>query len=153
MCSILAFLDLPTDPREPAQGQPSADLRARAFEASQRMRHRGPDWSGVYADRRTILVHERLSIVDVESGAQPLRSPDGRLVLAVNGEIYDHMALRAEVDYAFTTASDCEVLLPLWRDRGVDFLGDIDGIFAFVAYDSETGDWLVAPDAIGVIPL
>jgi len=153
MCSILAFLDLPTDPREATLGQPSADLRARAFEASQRMRHRGPDWSGVYADRRTILVHERLSIVDVESGAQPLRSPDGRLVLAVNGEIYDHMALRATVDYAFTTASDCEVLLPLWRDRGVEFLNDIDGIFAFVAYDAETGDWLVARDAIGVIPL
>ncbi len=146
MCSILALLELPQD-HDPAA------VRARALEASRRMRHRGPDWSGVFADRRTVMVHERLSIVDVESGAQPLRSPDGRLVLAVNGEIYDHQALRATVDYPFTTSSDCEVLLPLWRDRGVDFLGDIDGIFAFVAYDAETGDWLVARDPLGVIPL
>ncbi len=147
MCSLLALLELPPG----ASARP--ELRARAVEASQRMRHRGPDWSGVFADERTVLVHERLSIVDVESGAQPLRSPDGRLVLAVNGEIYDHQALRRTVDYPFTTGSDCEVLLPLWRDRGVEFLGDLDGIFAFVAYDTQTGDWLVARDAIGVIPL
>ncbi|MEZ6015922.1 MAG: asparagine synthase B [Planctomycetota bacterium] len=150
MCSILALLDVPA---ALTAGADAASLRARAVEASRRMRHRGPDWSGVYMDERTVMVHERLSIVDVESGAQPLRSPDGRLALAVNGEIYDHQALRATVDYAFTTSSDCEVLLPLWRDRGVEFLNDIDGIFAFVAYDRATGDWLVARDALGVIPL
>jgi len=146
MCSILALLELNAD-HDPAA------MRARALEGSRRMRHRGPDWSGVYADGRCVLVHERLSIVDVESGAQPLRSPDGRLVLAVNGEIYDHQSLRATVDYPFTTESDCEVLLPLWRDRGTAFLPDVDGIFAFVAYDSVSGEWLVARDALGVIPL
>ena len=91
--------------------------------------------------------------LELEDGAQPLRSPDGRLVLAVNGEIYNHEALRASVDYPFQTRSDCEVVLPLWRDRGAGFLNDLNGIFAFVAVDEETGDWIVARDPIGVIPL
>ena len=146
MCSILALLDLPGD-------TDLATLRTAVLEASRGMRHRGPDWSGVFSDERTLLVHERLAIVDPESGAQPLRSPDGRRVLAVNGEIYNHRELRAELDYAFTTASDCEVVLAMWTGGDPTFLHELNGIFAFVAYDTETGDWLVARDPIGVIPL
>ncbi|MEM6570410.1 MAG: asparagine synthase B [Planctomycetota bacterium] len=145
MCSILALLDVPTD------GLPSA--RARALDLSRRMRHRGPDWSGVYDDDRHVLVHERLAIVGVDDGAQPLRSADGRLALAVNGEIYNHRELESRVDHELLTSSDCEVILPLWRERGSAFLNDLNGIFAFVAVDAETGDWMAARDPIGVVPL
>ncbi len=144
MCSILALLDV---------GGDLATARARALEASRRMRHRGPDWSGVYADARHVLVHERLAIVGVTDGAQPLRTANGRFVLAVNGEIYNHRALGAAVDHEFLTESDCEVILPLWRDRGAGFLNELNGIFAFVAVDAETGAWIIARDPIGVMPL
>jgi asparagine synthase (glutamine-hydrolysing) len=150
MCSILAVLEIP----ERAGANGIAGVRARAIELSRRMRHRGPDWSGVYHDAHNILVHERLAIVGIESGAQPLRSEDGRLLLAVNGEIYNHRKLReSHTDYAFQTDSDCEVILPMWRARGADFLNDLNGIFAFVALDADTGDWLIARDPIGVVPL
>ena len=150
MCSILAVLEIPVG----AQSNGIASVRARAIELSRRMRHRGPDWSGVYHAAHNVLVHERLAIVGIESGAQPLRSADGRLLLAVNGEIYNHRKLRASyADYAFQTDSDCEVILPLWRARGDDFLNDLNGIFAFVALDAESGDWLIARDPIGVVPL
>lgn len=151
MCSILGILDLKSDP---------AALRAQALEQSRRMRHRGPDWSGIYDDERAILVHERLAIVGVDSGAQPLRSQDGSLVLAVNGEIYNHRALRQqhEADYAFQTHSDCEVILPLYL-AGSDaasvssWLNRLEGMFAFVLWDAGRGTWLVARDPIGIIPL
>ena len=146
MCSILGILDLRSDP---------AALRAQALDLSRRMRHRGPDWSGVYANERAILVHERLAIVGVDSGAQPLLSPDGSQALAVNGEIYNHRPLRTalEADYAFQTHSDCEVILPLYRKFGHDFLNQLEGMFAFVLWDDAKRHWLVARDPIGIIPL
>ena len=146
MCSILGILDLRSDP---------AALRTQALDLSRRMRHRGPDWSGVYANERAILVHERLAIVGVDSGAQPLLSPEGTQALAVNGEIYNHRQLRSalEADYAFQTHSDCEVILPLYRKFGHDFLNQLEGMFAFVLWDDAKNHWLVARDPIGIIPL
>ena len=130
-------------------------LRAKALKMSAKIRHRGPDWSGVYAGKSAILAHERLSIVDPESGRQPLFSPDAKQILAVNGEIYNHQSIRKRYagKYEFGTQSDCEVILPLYREKGVDFLEDISGIFAFALYDEEKDDCLIARDPIGVIPL
>lgn len=130
-------------------------LRAKALKMSAKIRHRGPDWSGVYAGESAILAHERLSIVDPESGRQPLFSPDAKQILAVNGEIYNHQSIRKRYagKYEFGTQSDCEVILPLYREKGVDFLEDISGIFAFALYDEEKDDFLIARDPIGVIPL
>ncbi|HEX5757050.1 MAG TPA: asparagine synthase B, partial [Arenimonas sp.] len=114
-----------------------AALRPQALQQSARQRHRGPDWSGVYLDGNALLVHERLAIVGIQSGAQPLRSADGELALAVNGEIYNHRELRAELsDYAFQSDSDCEVINALYRRHGVDFLGRLNGIFAFALWDA-----------------
>ncbi len=134
-------------------------LREKVLVQARMLRHRGPDWSGVHADDRAVLAHERLAIVDVTHGAQPLVSVDGAQVLAVNGEIYNHRDLRAQFPgYTFATGSDCEPILPLYRaarDSG-DFapmLERLNGIFAFALWDRETGDWLVARDPIGVIPL
>ena len=122
---------------------------------SQKIRHRGPDWSGIYCGGSAILAHERLSIVDPESGGQPLYSPDRKQVLAVNGEIYNHQEIRRlhAGKYEFQTGSDCEVILALYREKGVDFLEDLSGIFAFVLYDEERDTFLIARDPIGVIPL
>lgn len=120
-----------------------------------KIRHRGPDWSGIYCGKSAILAHERLSIVDPESGGQPLFSPDRKQILAVNGEIYNHRDIRQRYEgkYDFATGSDCEVILALYRDKGIDFLEDLNGIFAFALYDEETDDFLIARDPIGVIPL
>ncbi|MCD8032283.1 MAG: asparagine synthase B [Bacteroides sp.] len=133
----------------------SKELRQKALKMAQKIRHRGPDWSGIYVGSTAILAHERLSIVDPESGGQPLFSPDRRQVLAVNGEIYNHRDIRAQYagTYEFQTGSDCEVILPLYRDKGIDFLEDISGIFAFALYDEERDEFLIARDPIGVIPL
>jgi asparagine synthase (glutamine-hydrolysing) len=121
---------------------------------SKRIRHRGPDWSGIYCNGQTILAHERLAIVDPQSGGQPLYSPDGKIVLAVNGEIYNHQEIRdRQPDYAFKTKSDCEVILSLYKEKGVHFLEDLNGIFAFALYDSENDRYLIARDHIGIIPL
>ncbi|MEM1117571.1 MAG: asparagine synthase B [Bacteroidota bacterium] len=146
MCSILGLLDLQTDP---------ATARATAVRLSGLQRHRGPDWSGVYASDRAVLAHERLAIVDVMGGAQPLRNEAGTHVLAVNGEIYNHRDLRADLEtpYAFQTESDCEVLLALYRDHGAGFLDRLVGIFAFVLYDAEVDRYLIARDPMGVMPL
>jgi asparagine synthase (glutamine-hydrolysing) len=145
MCSILGILDLKTDPKE---------MRRLALRLSKRQRHRGPDWSGIYAGERAILAHERLAIVDVDSGAQPLYSADRKHVLAVNGEIYNHRAIReAHRDYPFQTGSDCEVILALYAEKGASFLNELNGIFAFVLYDAERDRYLVARDPIGVMPL
>ena len=122
---------------------------------SRRIRHRGPDWSGIWCGGSAILAHERLSIVDPESGGQPLLSPDGKQVLAVNGEIYNHQEIRRRYagKYDFLTGSDCEVILALYRDKGPDFLEELSGIFAFALYDAEKDAFLIARDPIGVIPL
>ncbi len=133
----------------------SKELRQKALKMAQKIRHRGPDWSGIYVGSTAILAHERLSIVDPESGGQPLFSPDRKQVLAVNGEIYNHRDIRAQYagKYEFQTGSDCEVILPLYREKGIDFLEDISGIFAFALYDEERDEFLIARDPIGVIPL
>ena len=141
-------------------------LRKKALAMSQKIRHRGPDWSGIYCGKTAILAHERLSIVDPESGKQPLFSPDGRRILAVNGEIYNHKDIRNRFagKYEYQTGSDCEVILSLyqeWRDTLADsnltaappFLNQLSGIFAFALYDEENDEFLIARDPIGVIPL
>lgn len=130
-------------------------LRKKVLEMAKKIRHRGPDWSGIYCGKTAILAHERLSIVDPQSGRQPLFSPDRKQVLAVNGEIYNHREIRKQYAgrYEFQTGSDCEVILALYRDKGIDFLEDLNGIYAFALYDEEKDDFLIARDPIGVIPL
>ncbi|WP_413742553.1 asparagine synthase B [Sodalis sp. RH15] len=146
MCSIFGALDLKSDPTE---------LRKTALEMSRLMRHRGPDWSGVFASDKAILAHERLSIVDVNTGAQPLYNAAHTHVLAVNGEIYNHQALRQELGdrYAFQTGSDCEVILALYQEKGPAFLDDLRGMFAFILYDTEKDAYLIGRDHMGIIPL
>lgn len=133
----------------------TAQLRQKALRMSKKVRHRGPDWSGIYCGKTAILAHERLSIVDPESGRQPLFSPDGKQVLAVNGEIYNHREIRERYrgSYEFQTGSDCEVILALYRDKGPSFVEELNGIFAFALYDEEKDLFLVARDHMGVIPL
>ena len=149
MCSIFGIFGL----------QPGDDLQAlrrQALEQSQRQRHRGPDWSGVYVDERAVLVHERLAIVDPAGGSQPLLSEDGALALAVNGEIYNHRELKQELaqPYAFQTGSDCEVINALYReDTPASFLNRLNGIFAFALWDKAAGRAIIARDPIGVVPL
>ena len=146
MCGIVAILNVKEQTHE---------LRQKALKMSQKIRHRGPDWSGIYCGGSAILAHERLSIVDPESGGQPLYSPDRKQVLAVNGEIYNHQEIRRRYagQYEFQTGSDCEVILALYREKGINFLEDLSGIFAFVLYDEERNEFLIARDPIGVIPL
>ncbi|MFT6270412.1 MAG: asparagine synthase (glutamine-hydrolyzing) [Alphaproteobacteria bacterium] len=146
MCGIFGILDIKTD---------ASELRPKALELAKLLRHRGPDWSGIWQDERAILCHERLAIVDVDTGAQPLISDNGNQVLAVNGEIYNHKELaQAECeDYQFTTRSDCEVILPLYQRYGANFIDKLEGMFAFILYDKTSGDYLIARDHIGIIPL
>lgn len=145
MCSILGILQPPGSPET---------ARARALELSRLQRHRGPDWSGIFANDDIILAHERLSIVDVLNGAQPLVSLDGRYVLAVNGEIYNHQALRREFpDHPFQTQSDCEVIIPLLATHGPEAIGRLNGIFAFIFHDTVENRTIIARDPMGVIPL
>lgn len=146
MCSIFGILDIKT----------GADaLRPKAIEYSRLLRHRGPDWSGVYNNEHAILVHERLAIVDTEHGAQPLYNENKTHVLAVNGEIYNHKALAKTltVDFNFQTKSDCEVILPLYQEFGVNFVDKLQGMFAFCLYNEEDNSYLIARDHIGIIPL
>ena len=146
MCGIVGIFNIK---------EQTPELRKKALTMSQKIRHRGPDWSGIWCGGSAILAHERLSIVDPESGKQPLFSPDGRQVLAVNGEIYNHQDIRREFAgrYDFQTGSDCEVILALYREKGIDFLENLSGIFAFALYDEERDEFLIARDPIGVIPL
>jgi len=146
MCGIVSIFNIKKQTHE---------LREKALRMSQKIRHRGPDWSGIYCGCSAILAHERLSIVDPESGGQPLFSPDRKQILAVNGEIYNHQEIRRQYAgrYDFQTGSDCEVILALYRDKGIDFLENISGIFAFALYDEEKDAFLIARDPIGVIPL
>lgn len=147
MCGIVGIFNVKVQTKE---------LREKALVMSKKIRHRGPDWSGIYCGGSAILCHERLSIVDPHSGKQPLFSPDRKQVLVVNGEIYNHQDIRRtmkEEGYEFQTESDCEVILALYRHKGIHFLEDLNGIFAFALYDEEKDDFLIARDPIGVIPL
>lgn len=146
MCGIVCAFDV--------KGE-SSQLRQQVLQMSKKVRHRGPDWSGIYSSDRAIMAHERLSIVDPASGGQPLYSADRSLVLAVNGEIYNHRALRErlEKNYTFQTQSDCEVILALYAEKGINFLDDLNGIFAFALYDAQNDTYLIARDHIGIIPL
>ncbi len=146
MCGIVCAFDIK---------QPVQDLRPQVLKMSKKIRHRGPDWSGIFSNEKAILAHERLSIVDPESGKQPLFSKDGKLVLAVNGEIYNHQEIRKQFEgkYEFLTKSDCEVILALYREKGPDFLEDLNGIFAFALYDIEKNVYMIGRDHIGIIPL
>ena len=146
MCGFVGMFDIKTDP---------VGFREQVISMSRKIRHRGPDWSGVYTGPDTVISHERLSIVDPLSGKQPLKSKDGKLILAANGEIYNHMDIREKYadTYEFLTMSDCEVILALYRDKGTDFLEDLNGIFAFCLYDVEQDRYIVARDHIGIIPL
>ena len=146
MCGIIGIFKIKEQSRQ---------LRAKALKMSAKIRHRGPDWSGIHVGKTAILAHERLSIVDPTSGRQPLFGPDRQQVLAVNGEIYNHQDIRKRFEgrYEFQTGSDCEVILPLYREKGVHFLEELSGIFAFALYDEEKDDFLIARAPIGVIPL
>ncbi len=146
MCSILGILNTK---------QKTTKLREEAIEMSKKQRHRGPDWSGVYQNDNALFVHERLSIVDVESGAQPIISDDGRLVLVVNGEIYNHKELEKTltINYNFQTKSDCEIINALYLEKGIDFLNELNGIFAFILYDNQESRYIIARDHMGIIPL
>ena len=146
MCGIVGVFEISKDPEV---------LRPQILEMSRKIRHRGPDWSGIYSNGKAILAHERLSIVDPESGGQPLFSKDRKLVLAVNGEIFNHKEIRQRIGdkYEFLTQSDCEVILALYREKGKDFIEDLNGQFAFALYDEEKGCYLVARDHIGINPL
>lgn len=146
MCGIVCAFDIK---------ESSEVLRPQLLEMSKKVRHRGPDWSGIYADEKALLAHERLAIVDPASGKQPLFSPDKKLVLAANGEIYNHRALRKQFEgnYDFQTESDCEVILALYQKKGVDFLDEMNGIFGFAIYDTEKDEYFIARDHMGIIPL
>ena len=146
MCGIVCAFDL----KEKAEV-----LRPQLLEMSKRIRHRGPDWSGIYSDEKAILAHERLAIVDPASGKQPLYSEDKKLILAANGEIYNHQELRKQFEgkYNFQTESDCEVILALYQKKGVKFIDEMNGIFGFALYDAEKDEYFVARDHMGIIPL
>ena len=146
MCGILCAFDL----------KQSRDIvRPQVLEMSKKLRHRGPDWSGIYDTSKAILSHERLAIVDPTSGKQPLISPSENLILAANGEIYNHRTLRenCENDYAFKTQSDCEVILAMYEKYGKSFVKKLNGIFAFAIYDKDKNEYFIARDHMGIIPL
>ena len=146
MCGIVCAFNIKGD---------NDNVRANVLKMAQRVRHRGPDWSGIYSDDHAILAHERLAIVDPTSGKQPIISQDGKKIIAVNGEIYNHQILRERFlnSYNFKTQSDCEVIIPLYESKGANFLNDLNGIFAFALYDSSKDTYLIARDHIGIIPL
>ncbi len=146
MCGIVGVFDLKVNHTE---------LKTTVLKMSKKVRHRGPDWSGIFCCEKAIMAHERLSIVDPQSGGQPLYSSDRNLILAVNGEIYNHQEIRKryESTYEFQTHSDCEVILPLYREKGPEFLEEMNGIFAFALYDRVKDCYFIARDHIGIVPL
>ena len=146
MCGIVCALDLK---------QPSDYLRPQVLEMSKKVRHRGPDWNGIHCGKNVLLAHERLAIVDPASGNQPIYSADKNLILAANGEIYNHRELRSKLnsEYSFQTNSDCEIILALYKEKGIDFIDDLNGIFGFVLFDEKKNEYLVARDHMGIIPL
>ena len=146
MCGIVCVFELK---------QSSEELRPQVLDMSKSIRHRGPDWSGIFSNNKTVMAHERLAIVDPTSGKQPLFSADGRYVLAANGEIYNHKELQAQLEgkYDFQTASDCEIILALYQDKGPDFIDEMNGIFGFALYDTLKDEYFIARDHMGIIPL
>ncbi|WP_396158305.1 asparagine synthase B [Flavobacterium sp.] len=146
MCGIVCAFDLK---------QKAETLRPKVLEMAKIIRHRGPDWSGIFSNDKAIMAHERLAIVDPASGKQPLFSQDGKLVLAANGEIYNHRSLRKQFEgkYQFQTESDCEVILALYKEKGVHFLDEMNGIFGFAIYDVAKDEYFIARDHMGIIPL
>ncbi|GAB5472356.1 MAG: asparagine synthase B [Maribacter sp.] len=146
MCGIVCAFDVK---------ESTEVLRPQLLEMSKKVRHRGPDWSGIYSDDKAILAHERLAIVDPASGKQPLLSPDGQLILAANGEIYNHRELRKQFEstYDFQTESDCEVILALYQEKGESFIDEMNGIFGFAIYDAVKDEYFIARDHMGIIPL
>ncbi len=146
MCGIVCAFDVK---------QKTEELRPQILEMSKKIRHRGPDWSGIFSNEKAILAHERLAIVDPASGKQPLFSEDQRYVLAANGEIYNHKEIRSQFEesYTFLTQSDCEVIISLYQEKGDAFLDDLNGIFGFAIYDTQKDEYLVARDHMGIIPL
>jgi asparagine synthase (glutamine-hydrolysing) len=146
MCGIVCALNIKQDVEL---------LRPRVLEMSKKVRHRGPDWSGIYSCENALLAHERLAIVDPQSGNQPIYSYDKKMILAANGEIYNHRILKENlnINYDFQTNSDCEIILALYKEKGNKFLDDLNGIFGFVLYDENKNDYLVARDHMGIIPL
>ena len=147
MCGIFALFDIKNSPNDL--------MRKRSLEMIKLVRHRGPDWSGIFTSPNAILAHERLCIVDINSGKQPIKSEDEDIILSVNGEIYNHKNIRKNknIKYNYLTNSDCEVILSLYQNKGVNFLNDLNGIFAFALYDAKKNEYLIARDPIGVIPL
>ena len=146
MCGIVCAFNIKSN---------SEAVRSNVLKMAKKVRHRGPDWSGVYSNQNAVLAHERLAIVDPTSGKQPIISEDGCKVIAVNGEIYNHIQLKEKytTDYNFKTESDCEVILALYEKKGINFLNDLNGIFAFALYDSSDDKYIIARDHIGIIPL
>ena len=146
MCGIVCAFDLK---------QSSEELRPQILEMSKRIRHRGPDWTGIFSNEKALMGHERLAIVDPTSGNQPLYSENGRYVLAANGEIYNHQELRQQFEgkYNFATASDCEVILALYQEKGPAFVDEMNGIFGFAIYDTQEDSYFIARDHMGIIPL
>lgn len=146
MCGIVCAFKLKSN-------EEAKILRSEIIKLSKLLRHRGPDWSGIYANSHAILAHERLAIVDPASGKQPLVSADERYVLAVNGEIYNHQELRKELNFPFQTQSDCEVIIALYEKYGHDLFEHLEGMYAFALLDTQTGDYLIGRDHMGIIPL
>ena len=146
MCGIVCALDLK---------QPSDYLRPQVLEMSKKVRHRGPDWNGIHCGKNVLLAHERLAIVDPASGNQPIYSADKNLILAANGELYNPRELSSKLNsaYSFQTNSDCEIILALYKEKGIDFIDDLNGIFGFVLFDEKKNEYLVARDHMGIIPL
>ena len=146
MCGIVCAFNIKSN---------SDAVRSNVLKMAKKVRHRGPDWSGVYSNQNAVLAHERLAIVDPTSGKQPIISEDGCKVIAVNGEIYHHIQPKEQytTDYNFKTESDCEVILALYEKKGINFLNDLNGIFAFALYDSSDDKYIIARDHIGIIPL
>lgn len=144
MCGICVFFKLPD----------VQSFKAHALDLSKRIRHRGPDWSGNYIKNSTIMLHERLSIVGIDSGAQPFVNSDESIALAVNGEIYNHRFLRKDFEnYPFSTHSDCEPIIPLYQKYDIDAPKHLDGMFAFVLYDAVKDRVVAARDPIGITTL
>tara|TARA_B110000014_G_C20105904_1_gene581520 strand:+ start:471 stop:2135 length:1665 start_codon:yes stop_codon:yes gene_type:complete len=146
MCGIVCAFDLKDR---------SENIRPNILKMVKKVRHRGPDWSGIFSSENAIMAHERLAIVDPTSGKQPIYSDDNNKIIAVNGEIYNHLKLRDKYgsDYNFKTNSDCEIILALYKKKGYDFLNELNGIFAFALYDSENDNFFIARDHMGIIPL
>jgi len=146
MCGIVCAFNLKED---------SEKLRTQVLGMSKKLRHRGPDWSGIYTHKNTVMSHERLAIVDPTSGKQPIFSADKKLILAANGEIYNHLELRKNLKnkYDFQTQSDCEIILALYNEKGVDFIDDLNGIFSFALYDTTKDEFFIVRDHMGIIPL